>query len=226
MSRQKSSYSSAKSQAPGESVSDFNWRIDAPLDEAEAIQRGDSAPGWMSSLVHRMDRLEAPTVLRIASVSRRLSLFRASVLVNRLANGWMYLIVGALLIGLKGWQSWRPAAAGLISVGICQILYRIVKPALARRRPCDAYSALQSSEKPLDKYSFPSGHCMTAVAVAIPLGWAFPAAIPIMIFVVLVIGWARLSLGHHYPSDLIMGCIIGAGISFGVTALFFNLSRF
>ncbi|MFZ0819131.1 MAG: phosphatase PAP2 family protein [Candidatus Acidiferrales bacterium] len=207
-------------------MNDFNWRMNAPLDKMEAIQRGEGAAGWMSSLVQRMDKLEAPIVRRIASVSRRLSLFHVSVLVNRMANGWMYLIVGALMIGLKGWQSWRPAAAGLISVGLCQILYRIIKRAIARRRPCEADSALSSPEKPLDKYSFPSGHCMSAVAVAIPLGWAFPAVIPVMIFVVLLIGWARLSLGHHYPSDIIMGCLIGAGISLGVTALFFNLIRF
>jgi undecaprenyl-diphosphatase len=176
----------------------------------------------MSGLFQHLDKLELPTVRRIASISRYLHLFQLSVFVTRLANGWMYLGIATLLIVLKGWQSWRPAAAILISVGICQILYRFVKPTFARLRPCDTDSTLASPEKPLDRYSFPSGHCMTAVAAAIPLGWIFPSAIPVIIFSVLLIGWARMSLGHHYPSDVLMGSIIGGGISFGVTTLFFH----
>jgi undecaprenyl-diphosphatase len=211
---------------PGKSVNDFNWRIDAPLEDLGPNQARSGAPGWMFEFVRRMDGLEAPIVRRVAMISRRFSLFRVSILVNRLANGWMYLIVGGLLIGFRGWQAWRPAAAGLIAVGVCQILYRIVKPALARRRPCDSDAALQNGEEPLDRFSFPSGHCMSAVAVAIPLGWAFPAVIPVMIFAVALIGWARLSLAHHYPSDLVMGCVIGAGISLGVTSLFLRFIHF
>jgi undecaprenyl-diphosphatase len=191
------------------------------LHTAEQITGRKQSPGWFPALFRQMDRMEAPIVLRVASFSRRLSLFQFSVWVNRLANGWMYLLIALLLILLKGWHLWRLAAASLISVGLGQILFAYIKPKLARLRPCDAEPALSCREKPLDRYSFPSGHIMTAVSVAIPLGWAFPWAIPAMILVVALVGWARLSLAHHYPTDLIVGCIVGASISLVVTAFFF-----
>jgi undecaprenyl-diphosphatase len=191
------------------------------LQNVEPINGHEQSPGWIGGLFRRMDKLEAPIVLRIASISRRLSLVQFSVWVNRLANGWIYLAIAVPLILLMGWHLWRPAAASLISVGLGQILVALIKPKLARLRPCDARPALSCREKPLDRYSFPSGHCMTAVSVAIPLGWAFPLTIPAMILVVALVGWARISLAHHYPTDLIMGCIIGASISLVVTAFFF-----
>lgn len=217
---------SHKVRMSGESVNQVNPQTAEKLRELEEVHELERGHGWISSLVQRMDELEAPIVRRVASISRRLSLLNFSVLVNRLANGWMYLIVGVLLITLKGWHSARPAAASLVSVALCLILYTIIKPRLARRRPCDVDSALSCPEKPLDRYSFPSGHCMMAVAVAIPIGWAFPSVIPAVTLFVVIIGWARLTLAHHYPSDLIIGCIIGAGISLGVSAFFFDLLRF
>jgi len=57
--------------------------------------------------------------------------------------------------------------------------------------------------------SFPSGHATTAFALAAVIGfvserWFYPA-----LGLAVVIGISRVSLGVHYPSDVIAGAIVG-----------------
>ena len=138
---------------------------------------------------------------------------------NRMGNGWLYLPLAVLLPMLKGWQSWRFLLAASLSVIVAHSFYPIIKSRLARLRPCDFDPTLSSSIKALDRYSCPSGHCMTAAAVGIPLALAFPPTLPAIAFIWLLIAWSRIALGHHYPTDLLLGGAIGAGIAVPVSML-------
>jgi undecaprenyl-diphosphatase len=60
---------------------------------------------------------------------------------------------------------------------------------------------------------------MTAAAVGVPLALSFPATLPAAALVWLLIAWSRVSLGHHYPTDLLLGGAIGAGVSLTVARL-------
>ncbi len=51
---------------------------------------------------------------------------------------------------------------------------------------------------------------MTATAVAIPLVQAYPGTTWAAASVWAVIAWGRLACAHHYPSDLLAGCALGA----------------
>ena len=65
-------------------------------------------------------------------------------------------------------------------------------------------------------YSFPSGHTQnsavtyTSVALQFRKRWMYIAA-PILI---VAIGFSRLWLGVHYPTDVLAGLILGVGVSF------------
>jgi undecaprenyl-diphosphatase len=60
---------------------------------------------------------------------------------------------------------------------------------------------------------------MTAVAFGFPLGYAFPGTLPAIVLILIVMAWSRLSLAHHYPTDLILGVAIGAGVAIPITML-------
>jgi undecaprenyl-diphosphatase len=51
---------------------------------------------------------------------------------------------------------------------------------------------------------------MTLAAVAIPVIWVHPQVTPLVLGFGLFLAWARVALGHHYPSDLLVGVILGA----------------
>jgi len=72
-----------------------------------------------------------------------------------------------------------------------------------------------------DKYSFPSGHTATAFGAAFALfgqigGFSYGA-----IALAPLIGFSRVYLGAHYPSDVVAGAFLGVLVGIVV-----NLSMF
>lgn len=65
---------------------------------------------------------------------------------------------------------------------------------------------------PPDQFSFPSGHTITAFAVAIPLGVFYPSLMVGLLFCALSIALSRVMLGLHFLSDVVAGCIIGIAL--------------
>lgn len=85
----------------------------------------------------------------------------------------------------------------------------ILKPFVARVRPCDINTSIHLLiERPLD-YSFPSGHTASSFAAAFALYFGRKKLwIPAVILAGLI-GFSRLYLYVHYPTDIIAGALIG-----------------
>jgi undecaprenyl-diphosphatase len=189
-------------------------------DEREQLDQSFPGPDRLRRMFRRLDAREARFVRVVMSYSRgRPRLHGVNAFLNLMGNGWLYLPLAILVPLLKGWQSWRFMLAASLSVVAAHSLYHWIKLRLARLRPYDVDPTLGATIKALDKYSCPSGHCMTAAAVGIPLALAFPPTLPAMAFIWLLIAWSRVSLGHHYPTDLLLGGLIGAFISVPISML-------
>ena len=100
------------------------------------------------------------------------------------------------------------AAALLIDVVLCNLL---LKPLVARVRPCDILADVQLLIPRPDDFSFPSGHTaasfasVTALWMAGKKQWAM-AALPVGV----LIAFSRMYLCVHYPTDILGGAILGA----------------
>jgi undecaprenyl-diphosphatase len=73
---------------------------------------------------------------------------------------------------------------------------------------------------PPDQFSFPSGHTITAFAVAVTLGMFYPAMLPALLFCAFCIAASRVLLGMHFLSDVIVGALLGTGLALSSHALF------
>jgi membrane-associated phospholipid phosphatase len=96
----------------------------------------------------------------------------------------------------------------LLSAGITVIMKATIK----RERPFNTYPEIEKLS-PGGSYSFSSGHTSSAFANATALTFAFPkwyVAAPSFLWAG-AIGYSRMHLGVHYPSDVIVGAAIGAG---------------
>lgn len=96
-----------------------------------------------------------------------------------------------------------------------EIISTILKYSVARPRPFVTYPFLEkvtSGGSP----SFPSGHTSDAFALATSVSIAYPkwyVIIPSYAWAGAV-GYSRMDLGVHYPSDVLAGAIIGAGSAY------------
>ena len=114
-----------------------------------------------------------------------------------------------VFLGLLARRQRRAAGVFFASVGGSMLLTQVIKRLVARPRP-----ALWASLRPEHTLSFPSGHAMDTAAIATALllllwgrrsrGWAGGAAL-----FSLAVGWARVYLGVHNPSDVLAGWAAG-----------------
>lgn len=86
------------------------------------------------------------------------------------------------------------------------------KSIFKRDRPYVTHPSIQ----PLSvegSYSMPSGHTSSAFATATSLSMAFPKwyiVVPSFVWASSV-GYSRMHLGVHYPSDVLVGALVGSG---------------
>jgi membrane-associated phospholipid phosphatase len=89
------------------------------------------------------------------------------------------------------------------------------KQIIKRERPYLRYSELE----PIvfeSSYSMPSGHTSTAFATATSLSMAYPkwyVIVPSFAWASSV-GYSRMHLGVHYPSDVFIGALVGSGSAY------------
>ncbi len=173
----------------------------------------------LHQLLNRLNQYEIEFVRNTVRYSCSPYMRKTSLVVNRLGDGWLYVIISILLLWFQGYASWRLFLASGLAATVSHCIYPVIKKKLARLRPCDYDCSLNFTVKVWDKYSFPSGHVMTFTAVAVPLLTKFPMLFPTIVVACLLIAWARISLGHHYPSDILFGMLLGLLIALPLSFL-------
>jgi len=131
-------------------------------------------------------------------------------------NSRLWFGVAAGLAVLGGPNGRRAAARGLLTVGLTSATVNLgVKSLYARRRPDRIGAGVPEGrhvEMPTTR-SFPSGHSASGFAFAASVGRDVPAlALPLR-FLAGAVAYSRVHTGVHYPSDALIGSIIGAGIA-------------
>ena len=99
----------------------------------------------------------------------------------------------------------------LVSAFITVVSKKIIKT----NRPYETYTILQPVVTEAS-YAMPSGHTSTAFATATSLSLAYPkwyVVAPSFIWAG-TIGYSRMHLGVHYPSDVVVGALVGSGSAF------------
>jgi undecaprenyl-diphosphatase len=140
-------------------------------------------------------------------------------LASRLGDGvFWYSVMFALSVtqGRPGVEAaLRMLAAGMIGLA----LYKLLKSGTTRPRPYKVLAGIRAGIDPLDAFSFPSGHTLHAVAFTlVAVSYFFALAWVLVPFTALV-AISRVVLGLHYPSDVLAGAVIGAGVALAVLAL-------
>jgi undecaprenyl-diphosphatase len=87
-----------------------------------------------------------------------------------------------------------------------------------RVRPCQALQGVRLLVGCSDSFAFPSNHATNAFALAAFLAVSHrKVAIPLFVLAAIV-GYSRIYVGVHYPSDVIGGAILGVALALVIGA--------
>lgn len=161
---------------------------------------------------------DVPILLAIHSTAQP-QLDRFAELLTKTGVFWgVFPVAIGLSLFLLIRRQWYQAAFFITTLLGSAVINRTAKALLHRVRP-----HLWTSPAPEFDYGFPSGHAMssmTLVAALVILNWHFRWRWLIFVvggIYVLVIGWTRLYLGVHYPSDILAGWTASIAWAVGVS---------
>ncbi len=161
----------------------------------------------------KMLDLDLRGCLYLNNLSHTQSIASTFKVISRLGDGAFWATMLLLVWLSKGFayglQLLFVVVAGLLGTGI----YKYLKHKTVRPRPYQVHQVIVLGERPLDHFSFPSGHTLHAVMATIVFGYIQPAMLFIMMPFTILIALSRMVLGLHYPSDVIVGALIGATVA-------------
>ncbi|MBP3038868.1 phosphatase PAP2 family protein [Bacillaceae bacterium Marseille-Q3522] len=135
-------------------------------------------------------------------------------LITKLGNaGAVWIVLALCLLVTRKYRNTGIAlfCALVLDVIICN---GILKPFVARIRPCDINTTIDLLiTRPTD-YSFPSGHTAASFAAVSALYFCRRKLWKPALVLALLISFSRLYLYVHYPSDVIAGMLLGAVLGF------------
>lgn len=135
---------------------------------------------------------------------------------SRLGDGPMWLAIIAVLPFFGGPQGPACALNMLLLGSIDLLIYWSIKRATRRLRPYQQCPGIRARLRAADPFSFPSGHTLHAVAFALLLSANYPSLTPLLWGFAFLVGTSRVVLGLHYPSDVLVGALIGVGTASAV----------
>lgn len=98
-------------------------------------------------------------------------------------------------------------------------LYRFLKARTSRPRPYRVDPQILARARTLDHYSFPSGHTLQAVSFTTVACHYHPELAWVLVPFTVLVGVSRPVLGVHFPSDVVVGGLIGWLIALGMLAI-------
>ncbi|MFU9047239.1 phosphatase PAP2 family protein [Acinetobacter tibetensis] len=145
------------------------------------------------------------------SHSERVALFFK--LISRLGDGFFWYIMLMSLWILQGLSYSLQMLYLILGSLLGTAIYKILKTKTVRPRPYQVHQVIRLCERPLDHFSFPSGHTLHAVMASVVIGYVQPILLVLMLPFTVLVALSRMVLGLHYPSDVAVGAVIGASVA-------------
>lgn len=173
----------------------------------------------MRLYLHRMQAVDSAVCVKVSHTNQYRLIRDVFRVVSRLGDGvFWYTLMAAMLLtqqALSVQAVLHMALAGLSGT----LIYKWLKHKTHRPRPFEVRQDVWVVGKPLDRFSFPSGHTLHAVVFGLIAISYFPMLSVLVVPFMVMVAMSRVILGLHYPSDV----LAGAGIGYAIVQLSFAI---
>ena len=136
------------------------------------------------------------------------------IVATRGGDGWLWYFTIFVILLFGGRDRFAAAAGAVVATSVGIAIFLVLKRSTGRKRPCALEPHCWAQLLPPDQFSFPSGHSITAFAMAMVVGLFYPALMSVLLFCAISIAASRIILGMHFLSDVVVGSGIGATIGY------------
>ncbi|MDI6694098.1 MAG: phosphatase PAP2 family protein [Anaerolineales bacterium] len=167
-------------------------------------------------MIEKLSSLDAHYTQRLRLAEKQGALRVFSIFLAHSGDSWFW-ILALIPLALLGRQPYAQVSAVMLAgILVTAALVFSIKLIVRRRRPEGEWGQIY---RKTDPHSFPSGHAARAALLAVlglGLGPTWLGLI-LLIWAPLVI-FARVAMGLHYVSDVLIGALLGALIGLGILA--------
>jgi undecaprenyl-diphosphatase len=163
----------------------------------------------MNMYLHRFNAIDESLCLTFNRTSRHSWVRLPFQVISRLGDGvfWYTLMAGILLTQLT--EGIIPVLHMAIAGLAATVTYKCIKGRASRPRPYEVIQSIHLGMMPLDRFSFPSGHTLHAVVFSLVAISYYPVLAWVLLPFTLLVAMSRVILGLHYPTDVLVGAVLG-----------------
>ncbi len=163
-------------------------------------------------ILYSIHHLDVLIFMRLMHIPSHISLCKLARIVSKTGDGGLYGLLFVCLVWQYGFEA--PLLKTMMMAFLLErSAYYLLKNTLRRNRPQAALTDFTSFIVPQDQFSFPSGHTSAAFLMATLMTEFWPSLGILFYCWASCVGFSRVLLGVHFPTDIIMGAMLGIAIA-------------